>query len=118
MTDSGTVKRQINENITLKCILAPNSYSPQRNVRTKWHFSENGKTYGDLPSNVQNIAENDIVIEKINKNHRGYYRCTRNKVSFTVRLHVKGLFHSLTSHFLQLVLFRSLCSTLAIYWHR
>ncbi len=34
---------------------------------------------------------NEIQIEAVKKAHRGFYRCTLNKVSFTVLLRVKGL---------------------------
>lgn len=77
----------------MTCILGPDSFLPTPSGQTKWEFAKDKKNFGPLPDGVMKIGENEIVIEKINKTHKGSYRCERNRVSVQIFLHVKGLFH-------------------------
>ena len=87
------VKREPAENITLTCVLGPDSFLSAQSGQTKWEFARDKKNFGPLPDGVVNIGENEIFIEKIDKTHTGSYRCERNGVSTQIFLHVKGLFH-------------------------
>lgn len=112
------LRRHLDENITLTCILAPDSFPSTKRTQTKWQFGKDAKEFGSLPDGVKIIGENQIFIEKIEKNHKGYYRCKRNGESVQIFLHVKGLYHQSTITFSSTIFFRSLCGTLAIHWYR
>jgi hypothetical protein len=91
--DHLSIRRVEDELVRFTCIIEPNKTNQVRRNAIRWHFSKNGEKFSKLPSGVQNITDNQIVIERVKKTHRGYYRCLLNGVSFTALLRVKGLFN-------------------------
>jgi hypothetical protein len=85
-----SVRRFKDKSVRFKCILAPNSAEARR---IQWKFSQDGENYGALPAGVQNITYDEILIEHVNKTHRGYYSCRLNGISFAALLRVRGLFN-------------------------
>jgi len=88
--DHLSIRRVEDQFVSFKCIIEPNQTNQ---VRIRWGFSKNGGKFSKLPSGVQNITNDEIVIKQVKKTHRGYYRCFLNGVSFTALLRVKGLFN-------------------------
>jgi hypothetical protein len=91
-TAAGSLRRNEGEQITLKCVILPESHVGNQ---VQWRFSQDGKDFDRLPDQVIIQRNDDLVIEQIKKNHRGFYRCTLNDASFTVLLRVKDRFAAL-----------------------
>ena len=86
-TDQSSIRRLRDDSISFKCIIQP----PQiQKRRIQWQYSNDGQTFSNLPNDIRNISKNEITIDKIHKDHRGYYRCLLNNVTFTALLRVKG----------------------------
>lgn len=73
----------------MKCIVEPSS-GKGRIADIKWEFSKDDESYSTLPAGAVIQGRNRVIINSIEKYHRGYYRCTVNDVKFTVLLRVKG----------------------------
>jgi hypothetical protein len=119
-TDNTSVRRLQGESINFKCIIEPSQPNQVRKAQIRWRFSKNGEKFTKLPDGVRNISGDEIAIERINKTHRGYYRCSLNTVSFSALLRVKGLFYLLIYFFTKkflCIFIRSISSTLAISWY-
>jgi hypothetical protein len=86
-----SVRRLNNEPVNFKCIIEPNRTNSLRRPKIRWEFSKNGVKFTRLPPGVHNISEDEISIERVNKTHRGYYRCKLNSYDYTALLRVKGL---------------------------
>ena len=87
-----SVRRAEKENVSFKCILAP---SPAKAKQVTWRFSKDGEHFGNLPNGVRNGDQYEIIIDRVDRTHQGYYRCRLNQVTFTAILRVKGLFDSI-----------------------
>jgi len=85
-SDHTSIRRLEDESVSFKCILVPIVTGPRR---IRWEFSKNGEEFTELPLGVQNISYDEIVIERVKKIHRGYYRCSLNRISYTALLRVK-----------------------------
>jgi hypothetical protein len=73
--------------LNLKCLIEP--ANTQRDIKIDWLFSQDDQTFTNLPGGIR-VHEDEIQIDSVQKSHRGYYRCSMNRVSFTVLLRVKG----------------------------
>ncbi|CAF1168644.1 unnamed protein product [Adineta ricciae] len=82
----GSLRRNEEQSITLKCIVEPKNLSNGNIV--EWRYSPDHHLYNDLPDGVK-IENNELVIEQVKKIHRGYYSCELNDVKFSVLLRVK-----------------------------
>jgi len=80
------------QSVRFKCIIEPSQTNENDNIKIRWQFSKDGEKFSKLPRGL-NTKKNEIFIKRINKTHRGYYRCSFNNVSFSVLLRVKGLFY-------------------------
>ncbi|CAF1211301.1 unnamed protein product [Rotaria sp. Silwood1] len=85
----GSVRRSQGDRITLKCIIESTRKGKQGVNDIKWEFSKNDETYSKLPDSVITSSKDIIIIDRIEKHHRGYYRCSVNDVSSIVLLRVK-----------------------------
>ncbi|CAF3709959.1 unnamed protein product [Rotaria sp. Silwood1] len=83
----GSIRRSEDKSVHLKCIIEPKQDNPN-DINIQWKFSKDGHSFSSLPSGI-NIIDNQLIIEKVKKNHNGYYHCSLNDVSFTVLLRVK-----------------------------
>lgn len=83
-----TIRRQNREPIRLTCRLtaaADSEFIP------KWEFSPENKDFHELPNEIV-VRDNDLIIDTVERHHRGYYRCSfanRDGTS-TVLLRMKG----------------------------
>ena len=86
----GSIRRNTGNKVNLKCIIEPKEVQEAVN-KIQWTFSEDDQTFSNLPDGVaEGPGTNEISISQVKRNHRGYYRCSLNNISFTVLLRVKG----------------------------
>ncbi|CAF3578418.1 unnamed protein product [Adineta steineri] len=94
-----SVRRDAGQKISFTCIILPARLEEQKSQKIKWQYSKDEHFTEDsvLPQDAipASNTDNQIEIENVNKNHRGYYRCTLNDVSFTVLLRVKDRYAAL-----------------------
>jgi len=87
----GSLRRNANDLLTLKCLIEPPLNIRSRNV-VQWSFSKDDHQYSSLNNNRTDgitVKGDQLIIHKIKKTHRGHYRCSLNDISFTVLLRVK-----------------------------
>jgi len=84
----GSIRRSEDESLSLQCLIDPES---RTGYPILWEFSKNDHSFVKLQNEDEGvkIKGDKIEIDHVKKIHRGYYRCTLNKVSFTVLLRVK-----------------------------
>jgi len=85
----GSIRRTEDQLIRLKCLIEPEN---TQGNRIQWEFSSKDEHhFGDLPDDIIRPVDkiDEIEINPIKKYHRGFYRCTLNRVSFTILLRVK-----------------------------
>jgi len=85
-TPHGSLRRSEDKPLTLKCLIEPSDQHNNNDV--VWKFSKDEKTFITLPDGIIQDG-NAIHFSAVQKYHRGYYRCTLNKFSFTILLRVK-----------------------------
>lgn len=83
----GSVRRSEDQSIRFTCVIEPEAGAGHSGVN--WKFSADGSAYGDLPADVA-LEDDQLVIQRVKKFHRGYYQCELNNVTFTALLRVKG----------------------------
>ncbi|CAF1082902.1 unnamed protein product [Rotaria magnacalcarata] len=83
-----SIRRYRGEPVSFKCIIEPEPVNKTFN-EIKWEFSKDDTTYSVLTDDITYENKVNIIIDSIEKRHRGYYRCTLNGISFTVLLRVK-----------------------------
>ena len=88
-TSHGSVRRNLGESVRLVCVIEPKQELRNAANKVRWQFGVNDDSFGDLPEGIV-VNNNELLIERTNKIHRGYYNCTLNNVSFVVLLRVKG----------------------------
>jgi len=90
----GSIRRKQDELVILRCIIEPKPEIQNQSNPIQWQFSKDDQSFTNLPDGVAQ-KDNELTIDRIQKAHRGYYRCSLNDVSFTVLLRVKDLFAAL-----------------------
>jgi len=86
-TALGSIRRNEGETVHFICSIDPKP-DPTDPNQIKWQYVEGDNSFSDLPDGAM-VEDNAVVINRVEKAHRGYYRCTLNDVSFTVLLRVK-----------------------------
>ncbi len=89
-----SIRRTEDSSVNLKCIIKPEIKSSYGDNIVQWQYSKysnDDMAFTELPDGVVK-HKNEISIQRVSKAHRGFYRCTLNKVSFTILLRVKGLY--------------------------
>ncbi|CAF3247251.1 unnamed protein product [Rotaria socialis] len=87
-TSHSSIRRYRGEPVSFKCIIEPEPTDKTFNA-IKWEFSKDDTNYSVLADDITYESKINIIINSIEKSHRGFYRCTLNGVSFTVLLRVK-----------------------------
>ncbi|UJR31577.1 hypothetical protein I4U23_019064 [Adineta vaga] len=90
----GSLRRNEGGFINMTCNIKPKPNRGYHLNPVKWEYSVDDKNYTALPAGVIQSEEN-ITISTVKKMHRGYYRCTLNKISFAVLLRVKDQYAAL-----------------------
>lgn len=84
------VRRIVKERVKFDCVIEPKLNPSNKLQKRLWEYSADNVTYGPLPAGVRRLTRTRIVIEKLNKTHQGYYRCSLNNQSIIALLRVKG----------------------------
>ena len=74
------------------CLIQPEQNRSDITNKIQWQFSKDDKRPSKLPDGVTYLNDDQLFISRVKKEHRGYYYCSLNGVSFTVLLRVKGSF--------------------------
>jgi len=67
-----TIRRDNGASVHLTCRLTSHIDS---SLIPKWEFSPENDEFHDLPSAIL-VQDNDLIIKSVEKQHRGYYRCS------------------------------------------
>ena len=88
--NGSSVSRNKGRSITLKCLLEPETAATNED-EISWDYSEVGDYFTKLPTGTKK-QDNQILIDKLEKVHNGYYRCSFDGVSFMVILRVRSIY--------------------------
>jgi len=89
------VRRIVKERVKFDCVIEPKLNPSNKLQKRLWEYSADNVTYGPLPAGVRRLTRTRIVIEKLNKTHQGYYRCSLNNQSIIALLRVKDPYAAL-----------------------
>ncbi|CAF3581531.1 unnamed protein product [Rotaria sordida] len=88
-TSHESVRRVQGDRLSLRCVVEPSLTEEESLKNIKWEYSPDDREYSKLHDGAAIPSGDQLVIDTVDKTHRGYYRCSVDNVSFTVLLRVK-----------------------------